>query len=108
MRYVLDASVAVKWVLWEADSPKARALRNDHQRQVHELLAPDIFSAEICHALTKAERKKIIPKNKTHKLVADVLAPPPMLHVYDSLLPRAHEISMANGQGFYDCLYVAL
>lgn len=32
MKYVLDASVAVKWVLSEADSPKALSLRDDFRR----------------------------------------------------------------------------
>ena len=52
MKYVLDASVALKWVLTEADSPKALALRDDFRKQVHELLAPDLFPIELAHALT--------------------------------------------------------
>jgi predicted nucleic acid-binding protein len=43
MKYVLDASVAVKWVLPEADSAKAISLRDDYRKGVHELIAPDIF-----------------------------------------------------------------
>jgi hypothetical protein len=46
MKYVLDASVAEKWVLPEPDSAKAIALRDDYRRGVHELLAPDTFPAE--------------------------------------------------------------
>lgn len=60
MRYVLDASVALKWVLNEPQSDKARRLRDDFQRRVHELLAPTTFIVEIGHALTRAERKGII------------------------------------------------
>ena len=37
MKYVLDASVAVKWVLPESDSSKATALRDDYRRAIHEL-----------------------------------------------------------------------
>lgn len=62
MRYVLDSSVALKWVLPEADAAKAVRLRDDFHNAVHELLAPDIFPVEIAHALTKAERQlRIIP-----------------------------------------------
>jgi hypothetical protein len=43
MRYVLDSNIALKWVLIEADSDKARRLRLDFQNQIHELLAPDVF-----------------------------------------------------------------
>jgi hypothetical protein len=46
MKYVVDASVALKWVLPEAQSGKARNLRDDFQNRVHELLAPDIFPVE--------------------------------------------------------------
>jgi hypothetical protein len=36
MRYVLDSSVALKWVLPESDSPKAITLRDHFRNQVHE------------------------------------------------------------------------
>jgi len=57
MKYVIDSSVALKWVLPEPDSAKAIQLRNDFHHAVHELLAPDVFPIEIGHALTKAERQ---------------------------------------------------
>ena len=60
MRYVLDASVALKWVLIEADSGKARQLRDDFRAGIHELIAPDSFALEIALALTKAERRGMI------------------------------------------------
>jgi hypothetical protein len=40
MRYLLDASVAVKWVLPEKDSPKAVRLLNTYRKKYHELIAP--------------------------------------------------------------------
>ncbi len=43
MKYVVDASVAVKWVVAEVLSDKAQLLRDDAQAGVHELLAPDVF-----------------------------------------------------------------
>jgi predicted nucleic acid-binding protein len=43
MRYILDASVAVKWVLPEKDSPKAVRLLNAYRKKNHELIAPDTF-----------------------------------------------------------------
>ncbi len=38
MRHVLDVNVALKWVLNEVDSTKARRLRDDWRAQIHELL----------------------------------------------------------------------
>src|SRR5580700_6002820 len=48
MRFVLDASVAVKWVLPEPDSPKALGLRDDVRNKVRDLHAPDTFPIEVC------------------------------------------------------------
>lgn len=60
MRYVLDASVALCWVLPRPNSGKALQLRTDFQSAVHELIAPSVFSGEVASALTKAERQKLI------------------------------------------------
>jgi predicted nucleic acid-binding protein len=64
MKYVLDASVAVKWVLPEPDSPEALALRDAYRTQVHELIAPDTLPIEVAHALTRAERRKILRQSE--------------------------------------------
>ena len=57
MRYVLDSCVGFKWAVIEADTAKARRLRDDFRKGVHELLAPDIFPVEIAHAMSRAERQ---------------------------------------------------
>lgn len=57
MKYVLDASVAFKWLVTEADSVKALRLRDDFRNGIHELLAPDVLPIEVAHALTRAERQ---------------------------------------------------
>lgn len=93
MKLVLDANVAIKWVLTEADSPKANALRADIENQIHELLAPDVYPIEIGHSLTRAERKGIIPLGDADPLLADVLSTSPHLHASLPLLRREVEIS---------------
>ncbi|HEX3315792.1 MAG TPA: type II toxin-antitoxin system VapC family toxin [Gemmataceae bacterium] len=108
MKYVLDSSVAVKWVLSEIDSDKARTLRDEFSRSVHELLAPDIFPVEAAHALTKAERQNRINVGEPIILWSDVLSTPPQLVRHRPLLPRAIAISSAAKIGIYDCLYIAL
>jgi hypothetical protein len=61
MRYVLEASLAIKWVMNEIDSAVARCLRDNSRNQIHELIArPDSFPLEAAHALTKAERRRIV------------------------------------------------
>ena len=52
MKYVIDSSVAFKSVAPEIYSDKALLLADDFRNAIHELLAPDIFSIELAHALT--------------------------------------------------------
>jgi predicted nucleic acid-binding protein len=108
MKYVLDASVALKWVLLEKDSNKARALRDDFKAQVHDLLAPDIFPVECAHGLAKLERRKLIPVGQSVVLFADIMSTPPVLYPTLPLLARGLEIANSVRMGVYDCLYVAL
>lgn len=72
--FVLDSSVAVKWALVEPGSDKALAIRDDVQKKIHEIIAPDVFASEVAHALTKAERLKIIAVGDSQKHLADVLS----------------------------------
>lgn len=55
MKYVLDSSVAIKWRLPEIHSDKAQLLKDAYQQAIHELVAPNIFPAEVAHALTKGK-----------------------------------------------------
>jgi predicted nucleic acid-binding protein len=108
MRYVLDASAAVCWVLARPLSAKALRLGTEYQQGFHELLAPSVFPAEVASALTKSERQKLIPAGSARPLLARVLRTVPALHPYGRLLRRATDISSQTRAGLYDCLYVAL
>src|SRR5437868_1729342 len=108
MRYVLDASVAVKWVLPERDSANALALCDDYLRGVHSLLAPDTIFLETAHALTRAERRKIIQPGEAIQRLAMVITDGPALHSHVQLLHRATELSSQIKIGVYDCLYLVL
>jgi predicted nucleic acid-binding protein len=109
MRRVLDASVALKWVLPEADSDKAIRLRDDFRNAALEFLAPDVFPAEVGHTLARAERRKIITPPLGSVFLADVLSTPPQLFPsYPGLITRAFAIASQRRAGVYDCLYVAL
>ena len=108
MRYVIDSSVAFKWVVPEVGSVRARQLRDDHQHAIHELLAPDVFPFELAHALTRAERQGRITVGQAVAQWANVLSTPPRLLPGLALTQRAIAISSAARVGVYDCLYVAL
>jgi predicted nucleic acid-binding protein len=108
MKYVLDSSVAVKWVLPEPNSDKALRLRADFEAGLHEFLAPDVFPVEVGHALTKAERRKTISVGLASIYATEILGTGPQLHSYLPLLGRAISIASASRIAVYDCLYVVL
>ncbi len=108
VKYVLDGSVALKWVLPEADSGKAIRLRDEYSNGLHELLAPDIFPSEIANGLASAERRKRIRTGESAIFLNDVLSAAPALHPSAPLLIRAMEIAVSTKQAVYDCIYLAL
>jgi predicted nucleic acid-binding protein len=67
MNYVLDASVALKWVLPEADSAKTVQLRDDFRLRLLELLAPDVFPLEVAHALARADAPRPASRRIRHR-----------------------------------------
>jgi predicted nucleic acid-binding protein len=106
LKYVLDSSVAFKWIVAESDTPRAVQLRDEFRAAVHELIAPDVFAPELAHALTRAERQGRI--NDAVTRLIDVLTTSPILIPSLPLLLRAADISSTSRVGVYDCLYVAL
>jgi predicted nucleic acid-binding protein len=108
MKYVLDSSAALRWVLPEVHSDKALVLRDEFFKAIHQFLSPDVFAVEIAHALTRAERQNRVTAGQAMSLWADVMSTPPRFFEARPLLPRAIEISSAARIGVYDCLYIAL
>ena len=100
MRYILDASVALKWVLPESDSPIALRIRSEFESGVHELVAPDVFAAECGHALCRAERRGILPQGGATIQLTDILTTLPALYPTLPLLTRASEIASHQRIGF--------
>jgi predicted nucleic acid-binding protein len=99
----------LKWVLPEADADKAIEIRDVFCQGLHEILAPDVFPAEVGHVLAKAERRGIIPFGTGVSRLADILRTLPQLYPsLPDLLPRAYAIGAAFRHSVYDCLYIAL
>ena len=103
---ILDASVALKWVLTESDSDKARRLREDFRNAIREFLAPDIFAVECAHALTKGERRGVIVDPDI--LYDEIMLDAPRLSASIPLMTRAIAIAKKARIAVYDCVYVAL
>ena len=108
MRLILDASIALKWVLEEPDSPTALRFRDEAAAGRYTLLAPDIFQFEVAYSLTKAERRRAIQVGEAEDMAADVFAEMPELYPATDLLFAAIRLSSALRAGLYDCLYLVL
>ena len=108
---VVDASVAVQWVVpWAASQltePALRLLRRYRDREV-EFMVPDLFWAEVANALCKGVRQRRWRREDTEDGVADLTRynfdTVPSLRLMEQALP----IALNFGIALYDCLYVAL
>jgi len=99
-----DASVAVKWFILEADSPKAQ----DLLRRPEPLVAPDLILAEAGNAAWSQLRRNLIGRPQFDALVRTL---PSTLHEIvptSGVLSSAAVIACAIDHPIYDCVYIAL
>ena len=102
MKWVVDASVAAKWLAPEADSPLAEALLDD------DLLAPDLLFAEVGNILSKKHLRGEMDAASVPLAARWLLQAP--LEVVDSasLLADALALAVQLQHPAYDCFYLAL
>lgn len=102
-RLVVDASVALKWLVAEGGSDLAAALRPNS-----ELIAPDLLLAEVANALwKKVRRREMEPEDADlaiqllQRVNVDFRSSRPLVR---PALALAREID----HPVYDCIYLAL
>jgi len=100
---IVDASVALKWVLTEPDSELAARLieRGD-------LVAPAVFHIELGYTLTKLARKRMVAPADALSAWRDLRRAEILIYDDEALLEPAVELSLALNASFYDCVYLAL
>ena len=98
---IVDASVAVKWVIDEPDAEAAEALLEQR------LAAPSLWLAEAANALWSKCRRKDITGQEVHD-GCRMLAQAPVTRIeLDPLLPSAARLALELGHPVYDCFYLA-
>ncbi len=99
---VVDASVAIKWVIDEPGTPQALSLRR------HRLYAPDLLVAECANVLWKKVRRNELTAPEA--LIAARLLQRADLELMPmrALLEPATRLAIALGHPAYDCAYLAL
>ncbi len=103
--YVVDASVAVKWLVNEAFSEEAASLLDNRTT----LIAPELLFAEAANALWALCRRGDIAKEDFAE-AEDVLkaAPVAVPHSMRQLAASAARLAVDLGHPAYDCFYLAL
>ena len=109
--WVLDASVAAKWMLPPVDEElvdSAVELLDEYVRGDVELVVPDIFWAECGSILWKAVRGQRCSKGDAEMALDRVLAYGFTTVSSAGLIVRALRVALQSGRTVYDCLYLAL
>ena len=100
--FVIDASVAIKWVIDEPGTTEALGLRR------HRLLAPDLLIVECANILWKKVRRKELSEDEA-VLAARLLVRSDMeLSPMRGLLEPATRLAIALDHPAYECAYLAL
>jgi predicted nucleic acid-binding protein len=102
-RIVLDASVAVKWVLREEHAATARRVLSTRR-----LLAPHLLWAEVGNTLWKRHRRRETSVEEVRRMLAEIQRLPVTTFAPWPLLPTALDLAISLDQSVYDCLYLAL
>ena len=101
-KWVVDASVAAKWLAPEPDSPLAEALLDDV------LLVPDLLFAEVGNILWKKQLRGEMDASATQMGARWLLQVPLQVHDSAGLLADALALALQLQHPAYDCFYLAL
>ncbi len=107
---VVDASLATKWFLNEADSEPARRILNSKVGQLH---GPDVLTVEVSRALVAAVNARRVTVAHFRGMIAKWLNSVTVdaldLHRLDShLIKHGVDIALNLGHPLADCIYLAL
>ena len=102
MKWVVDASVAAKWLAPEPDSPQAEALLTE------DLIVPDLLYAEVGNILWKKQLRGEMDGATALVGARWLLQVPLQVHSSASLLADALALALQLQHPAYACFYLAL
>lgn len=101
--FVVDTSVAIKWIVDEEGSDKAELL------QGADMVAPALFRIEAGNVLRTLAAKQILGNDRAIDLFLFLQTAPVTIIDADELLERrALDLALALEHPIYDCVYLAL
>lgn len=104
MRLVVDASVAVKWLIAEPDSDLARKLAEGGE----DLHAPRLMASETANALWRKAQMGEIERGDAGAMLAWVPEMPVRWEADETVIADAVRLAVAIDHPVYDCVYLAL
>ncbi len=102
MSIVIDASVALKWVLDEPGREAADALLDE------ELVAPALWLVEAANALWRRSQRGEISADQARERLVELHNAPVATATIENDLLAAADLANALGHPVYDCLYLAM
>ncbi|MXZ80033.1 MAG: type II toxin-antitoxin system VapC family toxin [Gammaproteobacteria bacterium] len=104
MRLVVDASVAVKWLVAENNAVVAQELATSG----HDLHAPRLMASELANALWRKTRAGEIERHTIGTLLANVPDMPVRWCADELVSADAVRLGLTLDHPVYDCMYLAL
>ena len=104
MRFVVDASVGVKWLVAEEGSSEAHRLAASGD----DLHAPRLMASEIANTLWRKARLGEIERGRAGALMAAVSEMPVHWQADETVCADAVRFAIALDRPVYDCVYLAL
>lgn len=103
MTLVIDASVAMKWMIEGEGSDRARSLIGSGR-----LVAPELILAEAANALWKYTSSGLLDAAAGTAALTALSRILDQIHALAPLTPEAHKLACALNHPAYDCYYLAL
>jgi predicted nucleic acid-binding protein len=103
--FVVDASVAAKWLLKEDLTDQAIGLLDETR---YELWAPDYVLTEVYNILCKKVRRRELTEHAALQLAEDLAGAPINIRDFIDYLDLALRLALKYSQAVYDCIYLAM
>jgi len=98
---IVDASVAIKWVVTEPHSELASALLDE------DLAAPELWLIEVANALWARQTRGLMTPDEARSGLRELLVAPMRSLPMGGLVSLAFELAAALRHPAYDCCYLA-
>ena len=102
---MLDASIAVRWLIAGDGGEEAQAVLD--RLRVSGAIVPQLWHYEVRNALLVAERRTVIPRQAA-VLRIRTLSGLPIATDREAALDQAMELAVTCGVSYYDALYLEL